>query len=270
MEELNKNQIVLLVLLVSFVTSIATGIVTVTLLQQAPPAVTQTINRVVERTIEKTVPGETKTQTVIKEVPVIVTEEQLIVDVINAATPSMVRLSDRSGANLGSGFIISDSGVIATASKVFPEGKVSPGEIYQVALNQGRKANAKVLRSSVQHGVTLLQLDLATLKDDEGKDASTTALAKLELADADPSIGQTVVALGVADNGQTTVAGGIVSSLFTNTDSSVSYLATSAVNPSNFGGAVLNIKGKVVGMANEPGAALSSKVIAETLAGISQ
>ena len=80
MEELNKNQIILLTLLVSFVTSIATGIVTVTLMDQAPPAVTQTINRVVERTVEKLVPGETQVATVVREVPVIVTEEELMCD----------------------------------------------------------------------------------------------------------------------------------------------------------------------------------------------
>ena len=48
MESLTKTQIVLLVLLVSFVTSLATGIVTVTLVNQAPQPVTHTINKVVE------------------------------------------------------------------------------------------------------------------------------------------------------------------------------------------------------------------------------
>lgn len=49
---LNTQQIILLCLLVSFVTSIATGITTVSLLQQSPEPVTQTINRVIERTVE--------------------------------------------------------------------------------------------------------------------------------------------------------------------------------------------------------------------------
>jgi S1-C subfamily serine protease len=49
---LNTQQIVLLCLLVSFVTSIATGITVVSLMQQAPEPVSQTINRVIERTVE--------------------------------------------------------------------------------------------------------------------------------------------------------------------------------------------------------------------------
>ncbi len=92
-ERLTKMQIVLLTLLVSFVTSIATGIVTVTLMDQAPPAITQTINRVVERTVEKVVPDKPQGANVItKEVTVVVKEDDLITDSIEKNSKSVVRI----------------------------------------------------------------------------------------------------------------------------------------------------------------------------------
>jgi hypothetical protein len=51
-EDLSKAQLLLLMILVNFVTSIATGVLTVSLLDQAPANVTQTVNRIVDHTIE--------------------------------------------------------------------------------------------------------------------------------------------------------------------------------------------------------------------------
>jgi hypothetical protein len=51
-EELSKSQLILLTILVNFVTSVATGILTVSLLDHAPATVTQTVDRVVDQTIE--------------------------------------------------------------------------------------------------------------------------------------------------------------------------------------------------------------------------
>lgn len=52
LEDLNKSQLLLLTVLVNFVTSIAVGVLTVSLLDQAPPTVTQTVNRIVDHTVE--------------------------------------------------------------------------------------------------------------------------------------------------------------------------------------------------------------------------
>lgn len=51
-EDLSKTQLLLLTILVNFITAIATAVMTVSLLNQAPPTVMQTVNRIVERTVE--------------------------------------------------------------------------------------------------------------------------------------------------------------------------------------------------------------------------
>jgi hypothetical protein len=86
-QDLNKTQLILLAILLSFVTSIATGIVTVTLMQQAPQGVTQTINRVVQHTIEKVAP-----ETVGKVQTVVVKEDDLVVDAIKRTRANIVYL----------------------------------------------------------------------------------------------------------------------------------------------------------------------------------
>jgi hypothetical protein len=57
LEELSKSQLLLLMLLVNFITSIATGVLTVSLLDEAPTTVTQTVNQIVDHTIETVATG---------------------------------------------------------------------------------------------------------------------------------------------------------------------------------------------------------------------
>ncbi|MSU45505.1 MAG: hypothetical protein EXS47_02680, partial [Candidatus Zambryskibacteria bacterium] len=95
MEDLNKHQIILLTLLISFVTSIATGIMTVSLLQEAPLEVTRNINRIVEKTIETVIPA-TITLPGQKEVTtIVVKEEDLVIDSINKNVNSIVRIIEK-------------------------------------------------------------------------------------------------------------------------------------------------------------------------------
>lgn len=82
-EDLSKTQLLLLTILVNFVTAIATAVMTVSLLDQAPPTVTQTVNRIVERTVE------TAAQTPLPTLPGITPPKETVVirdeDLLSAA-----------------------------------------------------------------------------------------------------------------------------------------------------------------------------------------
>lgn len=125
MEHLTKSQIVLLTLFVSFVSSMATAIVVVTLMQQAPTPVLQTITNVVEKSIDRIVPT-------IVEKPgktVVIKDEDLMVAAIERNSKSVVSL--RSVAENGEvylagiGTIVSPEGLIVTDKSNFQNGNLS-------------------------------------------------------------------------------------------------------------------------------------------------
>lgn len=276
MEELNKNQIVLLTLLVSFVTSIATGIVTVSLMDQTPPGVTQTINRVVEHTIEKVVPGEVKTTTVVKEVPVLITEEQIISDLVQSESPGVALLAAEDGKTiLGSAAIISGDGLVVTAASLLGA-DLTPGKKFTLILGKGDKVDLLLSKTSSNSDVALLQadktkLDTLAAADVDAKNATSTQAARkswvaLQIAETESFPGQTVVTIGASSGGSVNVAGGIVSSLVTSaTTSEVIFIKTNAVNQSNLGGPVFNTKGKIIGLSVSPGSAVYSKAIKDLI-----
>lgn len=114
MEDLTKHQLILIVLLITFVTSIATGIITFTLLSEAPVEVTQQINRVVERTIERVVPADGQPAKV--TTTVVVSEEDRVLEAIAKNEKSIVRLktagADGSEIFSGLGLIVSGDGTM--------------------------------------------------------------------------------------------------------------------------------------------------------------
>jgi len=204
MEELTKAQLILLALLVSFVTSIATGIVTVTLVDQAPPGVTQTINRVVERTVEKVVPGQTAS-VVTKETTVVVKEENLIIAAVDKNSKNLVRIgiSDKDGKQtlLGVGVIISSEGLVVTDSLNLTESKN-----YFVKTSGNKIFNASVENNNFSEGLALLKI----IQDE--KSETLVKFTKPSFGDArNLKLGQTVIALGGLESNS--VATGIVSKL---------------------------------------------------------
>lgn len=117
-EDLTKTQLLLLTILVNFVTSIATGVLTVSLLDQAPPTVIQTVNRIVDHTIEQV----TTEVPVIRNVPVEApSTEDLLTSAIANDTAWSVRIY-RTGTNIviGSGFYNPASRTVFTTVNGLP------------------------------------------------------------------------------------------------------------------------------------------------------
>lgn len=187
MEELSKSQIVLLTLLVSFVTSIATGIVTVSLMDQAPPAIAQTVNRIVERTVEKVVPsGQAATSVVTTEKTIVVKESDLIAKAVEKVRPSLVHIyaSSSEPLFLGLGIIIDADGVIVTDASAIAESKN-----LSIAFADGTRVSASLSSKDAENGTAIVRAATTTA---EGK---SVQFAPATLAVGKPTLGQTVVVL---------------------------------------------------------------------------
>jgi len=237
MEQLNNQQIVLLVLLVSFVTSIATGIVTVTLMQQAPAGITQTINKVVERTVENVVPAETK----------IVVGDSLggsegIVKIIKSYSPSIVTISNEEGVDT-TGFVSSGEGHIITRS-----GNLAEGSEVTVKY-QNKKHPAMVIGVNEEYEVALLKF----------KDPGAPKISYIPLQKISPKIGQEILILGktaaegmTAQEGLIVGAGGFLDPLFT---------ARAYISKANSGGPVITKEGILLGISYYSDEKTGAKVI---------
>ena len=241
-EQLNKFQIVLLTLLVSFVTSIATGIVTVSLLDQAPPGITQTINRVVERTIETVVPQQTQTASVVttKETTVVVKEEDLITGSIEKNIGSFAKVYQGTTTNpmLGTAFVISADGVVVADKSIL--GEFDEKSTYLIEIGGGIY-EATVEKVDGAYGLAFL----APVKSAVVPVVTAPKLASVKNA----KLGQTVLALRSGERAN--VGLGIISSLesVSHEKETLTFIVAglSGKIPAN-GTPLLNIFGEVVGI----------------------
>ncbi len=241
-ERLTKSQIVLLTLLVSFVTSIATGIVTVSLMQQAPPSVAQTVNRIIENTIE-TVATTTRSQSAaaasVQQKTVIVNEADLISQSVKQVSPSVVQIYSADTQQpqfLGLGLIMNASGTVAADIA-----SINDRADATVVLQNGTKVRSFVTSRDTSSG--LLYLTPATTTPSTGPfTAATRATTGLELGDV-------VVAIGGQDNVQ--IAQGIVTQVIpadpgSGTPETIATdIGQSSIEP---GSVIIDTNGNVVGI----------------------
>jgi hypothetical protein len=240
MDDLNSQQIVLLTLLVSFVTSIATGITTVSLLEQAPDPVTQTINRVVERTVERVItePSTDSEKVIEKEiVTVVVNQEDLTIEAVEKNAKSLMRIYSVAGdlkTFVGLGLIFNDKGDVVTDSSIIKTNEQYVGTYYdgERKLVVGNKnENFPFVSLSIDPGTTTQSIfTSAKLSDSENL-----------------RLGQTVIS--VSGENKNTVSTGIINSLEKNTEETELLKIMASVDGNNvlLGSVILNLKGEIVG-----------------------
>lgn len=257
MEDMTNRQIVLLTMLVSFVVSTATGIVTVAMLEEAPPVLTQTINRVVERTIERVVTGTSTAEkaapapvtTITKEVTIYAKEDDLVVSAVEKNQPRIAKIYGAGTATSSVpdtvGFIISRDGMIATDAATL-SGIPSDKAGYVVIVGDREYTGSLVeIREHANSALALIKISVP-----EGESLNAVTFGSVASV---PKVAQSVVVLG-GENGtgifKATLSKLItVKAVGTSTPSYLGSVETSPRIPLGFEGSlVVNLDGQAVGL----------------------
>lgn len=287
MEDLTKQQLIILVFLVSFVTALFTGIVTVSLVQQAPAGITQTIQKVIERSanVENSVLPLRKEETKELEIGAL-SRDVLIGDIVSRISPAVVSViaskdipvieryfvnpfpeddffgnlfpdikipqfrengTEKRQVSFGTGFFASADGFLITNKHVVADKSAE----YSIITDEGKTLPAKVVARDPLHDVAVLKIDLP---------AGGNNFSFVLLGDSmSVQIGHTAIAIGNAlGEFQNTVSIGVISGLKRNIIASgggggveelTDLIQTdAAINPGNSGGPLLNLKGEAIGL----------------------
>jgi hypothetical protein len=237
-EELSKSQLILLTILVNFVTSVATAILAVSLLDHAPPYVTQTINRVVEHSIETVAPP------IVSAVAPAPSNQELVTAAIGADAARIAYIYEPSATSttqaVAIGTFLPKSHTVVTAAQA------------------GLPKEAKIIFAG---GATLP----ASLSKADGSIviygfAESAAFPKVPsvslVAAKDLALGQTALAVG-ADGSAST---GIISRV---SDAGIQ----TTLGTLGAGSAVVDLSGNLIGIAKgaAPGALVSADAIGDLL-----
>lgn len=233
MEDLTKQQMVLLTLLVSFVASIATSVSVVSLLNETPTTITQTVNRIVEKTIEKVVPAQVAQILPApalppqKEIPA-PNESDLIARAVEMNLSKITILLEGETPR-GIGFAASGDALVLTDKNILGE-----GANYSAVFPDGKTYKAKRVYEDKNS-------DLAILELRGEKDQIATGTPYVSFASNEPKLGSSVIALGGKEGA--TVYQGIVS------EKTKSHILTNIpFKQTDRGGILFDIGGKVLGM----------------------
>jgi S1-C subfamily serine protease len=239
MEDLSKHQLILIVLLITFVTSIATGIITFTLLSEAPVEVTQQINRVVEKTIERVVPAEGQPEKTVTTV--VVNEEDRILEAITKNEKSIVRLktlgADGTEIIAGIGLVVSADGDIVSDLRSY-----NPTATFAISFFDGKVFPAgKVF---IDNDAGLIFVETAISKTENSK----YTFYPVVFGNSDGlKIGQSLVAISGKDSNAASIGRIFQLKLSEDKKTITNILSDIKISKSHIGSPVLNLSGEVVG-----------------------
>lgn len=230
MDHLSKQQLVLLALLVSFVTSLATGIFTVSLMGQMPKGVTQTIQQVVERIVTP------QDAAVTNSAPLVISTEDKVTAAITQVSKSIVKLrSMGSDTVVGLGLIISKNGVI-----IADKDTLSKLVGFEAVFADGSHSMMTIIQSQINGDVVFLVPNIT----------ATSTFTPISFAHT-PKLGQTVLALSGINS--PVLSQGIVSRTLLdniNPDGSQPALVDTSIPANKIipGSPLFNLDGEVIGI----------------------
>ena len=288
MENLTKTQFVLLVILVSFVTALFTGIVTATLVNQAPPLMTQTISKVIEKVNPLSQFSEQPRPPAAQQI--LVGQEELTIKIVENVSSAVVSIIAVKDFPVFEQYFTNPFGQDEFFRRLIPpeflpnfqipqyrqkgteERQVSSGSgffisedgliatnrhmvedkeaEYWILLNDGGKLKAKVMALDPLQDIAILKIESAISEKHNF----------IHLADSDKiKVGQTVIAIGNAlGEFQNTVSVGVISGLHRSIiasgalsgETALSELiqTDAAINPGNSGGPLLDLGGRAIGI----------------------
>ena len=231
LEQLTKHQIILLTLLVSFVTSIATGIITVSLMNQAPPSVTRSINQIVEHTIQTVVPSSQGPITSTVKT-VVVKDDDLAAQSITTLQKSIIRITARGSNDLvARGVIISNRGTAITDAEALTD---SGSTSFDAILSDGERVPMTLQATATSSSLAVVSVAVGT----------STGFAAATIADPlKLQLGQSVLHIG--GSGVDVVGEGVIAML---PSSGSPTTIESNVESSTPGSVLATLFGEVIGI----------------------
>lgn len=241
LEKLTKHQIVLLTLLVSFVTSIATGIVSVSLMNQAPPAVTRTINQIIERTVQEIAPA-TQGAAAVQVKTVVVKNDDLTAQSIASVQKSIIRITAKGGDQLvARGIITNMQGTAITDQAALD---ADPAIEFEAILYSGERVPLTIRKQvGTTSPIAVVDVNVGT----------STGFAPATIVDSSKlQLGQSIIRIG--GTGQDVVGVGVIAALPSKHNPNIEISVPSATP----GAVIMSLFGEVIGIATTDSLAVGS------------